>query len=30
MLADIPDDSAAALLLIEHHWAVPAAAGARN
>ena len=23
MLADIPDDSAAALLLIEHHWAVP-------
>src|SRR3954467_2211427 len=23
VLADIPDDSAAALLLIEHHWAVP-------
>jgi uncharacterized membrane protein len=23
ILADIPDDSAAALLLIEHHWAVP-------
>ena len=23
MLADIPNDSAAALLLIEHHWAVP-------
>ena len=23
MLDDIPDDSAAALLLIEHHWAVP-------
>jgi uncharacterized membrane protein len=23
VLADIPDDSAAALILIEHHWAVP-------
>ena len=23
VLADIPDDSAAALLLLEHHWAVP-------
>ncbi len=23
MLADIPNDTAAALLLIEHHWAVP-------
>src|SRR5215208_6707645 len=23
VLADIPDDSAAALVLIEHHWAVP-------
>ena len=23
VLADIPNDSAAALLLIEHHWAVP-------
>jgi hypothetical protein len=23
VLADVPDDSAAALLLIEHHWAVP-------
>jgi uncharacterized membrane protein len=23
VLAEIPDDSAAALLLIEHHWAVP-------
>ena len=23
MLEDIPNDSAAALLLIEHHWAVP-------
>lgn len=23
ILAEIPDDSAAALLLIEHHWAVP-------
>lgn len=23
VLADIPDDSAAVLLLIEHHWAVP-------
>ena len=23
MLADIPDDSAAALILLEHHWAVP-------
>lgn len=23
VLADIPEDSAAALLLIEHHWAVP-------
>ena len=23
MLDDIPDDSAAALILIEHHWAVP-------
>ena len=23
VLAGIPDDSAAALLLIEHHWAVP-------
>ena len=23
VLADIPDDTAAALLLIEHHWAVP-------
>jgi uncharacterized membrane protein len=23
IIADIPDDSAAALLLIEHHWAVP-------
>jgi hypothetical protein len=23
MLADIPNDSAAALLLVEHHWAVP-------
>src|SRR4051812_16177235 len=23
ILADIPDDSAAALVLIEHHWAVP-------
>ena len=23
MLAEIPNDSAAALLLIEHHWAVP-------
>jgi hypothetical protein len=23
VLEDIPDDSAAALLLIEHHWAVP-------
>jgi uncharacterized membrane protein len=23
VLADIPDDSAAALILLEHHWAVP-------
>jgi hypothetical protein len=23
VLADIPNDSAAALVLIEHHWAVP-------
>jgi len=23
VLADIPNDSAAALILIEHHWAVP-------
>ena len=23
MLEDIPTDSAAALMLIEHHWAVP-------
>ena len=23
VIAEIPDDSAAALLLIEHHWAVP-------
>ena len=23
MLEDLPDDSAVALLLIEHHWAVP-------
>ena len=23
MLEDIPNDSAAALILIEHHWAVP-------
>jgi uncharacterized membrane protein len=23
VLADVPDDSAAALLLIEHHWAIP-------
>ena len=23
VLADIPNDSAAALLLLEHHWAVP-------
>ena len=23
VLADIPNDTAAALLLIEHHWAVP-------
>jgi hypothetical protein len=23
VLEDIPNDSAAALLLIEHHWAVP-------
>ena len=23
MLDDIPNDSAAALILIEHHWAVP-------
>ena len=23
MLEDIPNDSAAALLLLEHHWAVP-------
>ena len=23
MLEDIPNDSAAALVLIEHHWAVP-------
>ena len=23
VLEDIPDDSAAALILIEHHWAVP-------
>ena len=23
VLAEIPDDTAAALLLIEHHWAVP-------
>jgi uncharacterized membrane protein len=23
VLADIPDDSAAALILIEHHWAIP-------
>ena len=23
MLAEIPNDSAAALVLIEHHWAVP-------
>jgi hypothetical protein len=23
VLAEIPNDSAAALLLIEHHWAVP-------
>lgn len=23
MLADIPNDSAAALILLEHHWAVP-------
>ena len=23
VLEDLPDDSAAALLLIEHHWAVP-------
>ena len=25
VLADIPNDSAAALVLIEHHWAVPCA-----
>jgi len=23
VLADIPNDSAAALILLEHHWAVP-------
>jgi hypothetical protein len=23
VLEDIPDDSAAALILLEHHWAVP-------
>ena len=23
MLEDIPNDSAAALILVEHHWAVP-------
>jgi hypothetical protein len=23
VLADIPNDSAAALVLLEHHWAVP-------
>jgi hypothetical protein len=23
VLADIPNDSAAALILVEHHWAVP-------
>jgi hypothetical protein len=30
VLADIPNDSAAALLLIEHHWAVPHGDGRRR